>query len=99
MNRESLTTRSPMRCPECQHENSPIARFCESCGMRLACVCPSCGEETGPQARFCPACGATLAAERWPAGGEDTTVPPGERRQLTVLFCDLVGSTALSGRL
>jgi class 3 adenylate cyclase len=25
--------------------------------------------------------------------------PDGERRQLTVLFCDLVGSTELSGRL
>jgi len=26
-------------------------------------------------------------------------LPAGERRQLTVLFCDLVGSTELSGRL
>jgi class 3 adenylate cyclase len=26
-------------------------------------------------------------------------VPSAERRQLTVLFCDLVGSTALSARL
>src|SRR5262249_435638 len=27
------------------------------------------------------------------------TTPPAERRQLTVMFCDLVGSTALSTRL
>ena len=26
-------------------------------------------------------------------------MPPGERRQLTVLFCDLVGSTELSTQL
>jgi class 3 adenylate cyclase len=34
--------------------------------------------------------------------GEKTKDPgpvPGERRQLTVMFCDLVGSTALSGQL
>jgi class 3 adenylate cyclase len=30
---------------------------------------------------------------------EDTTSPGGERRQLTVMFCDLVGSTALSEKL
>jgi class 3 adenylate cyclase/tetratricopeptide (TPR) repeat protein len=44
----------------------------------------------GAGARFCGACGARLAAAA-PAAEEG-----GERRQLTVLFCDLVGSTALS---
>jgi class 3 adenylate cyclase len=29
----------------------------------------------------------------------ETTAPSAERRQLTVMFCDLVGSTALSARL
>jgi class 3 adenylate cyclase/predicted ATPase len=93
-----------MQCPGCQHENKPAARFCEGCGARLARACPSCGEEAGPQARFCPACGATLAepvspAERPASGGGDASVPAGERRQLTVLFCDLVGSTPLSQQL
>jgi len=31
--------------------------------------------------------------------GREAAAPPGERRQLTVVFCDLVGSTALSQRL
>jgi class 3 adenylate cyclase len=31
--------------------------------------------------------------------GEDAVSPGGERRQLTVMFCDLVGSTALSEKL
>jgi class 3 adenylate cyclase/tetratricopeptide (TPR) repeat protein len=39
-----------------------------------------------------------LAAEARPAAASATR-PEAERRQLTVLFCDLVGSTALSERL
>ena len=94
-----------MQCPACDHENEPAARFCEGCGARLARTCPSCGKEAGPRARFCPACGATLAepaAERAaarPQAAPDVAAPPGERRQLTVLFCDLVGSTPLAQQL
>jgi class 3 adenylate cyclase/predicted ATPase len=33
------------------------------------------------------------------APAHETTIPSAERRQLTVMFCDLVGSTALSARL
>ena len=95
-----------MQCSACQHDNKPAARFCEACGARLARTCPSCGEEAGAQARFCPACGATIdepaptaRGERRPQGAEDTAAPQGERRQLTVLFCDLVGSTPLSQQL
>jgi class 3 adenylate cyclase len=33
------------------------------------------------------------------AARDDAASPSGERRQLTVMFCDLVGSTALSERL
>jgi class 3 adenylate cyclase/predicted ATPase len=40
-------------------------------------------------ARFCSECGAVVAAPQ----------PVAELRQLTVMFCDLVGSTALSARL
>jgi class 3 adenylate cyclase/tetratricopeptide (TPR) repeat protein len=48
-------------------------------------VCTQCGQENPDIAKFCLACGAPLAA---PA-------PPAEERKLiTVLFCDIVGSTA-----
>ena len=50
--------------------------------------CRQCGRENSADARFCNQCGAKLA----PAAAA-------ERRQLTVMFCDLVGSTALSERL
>jgi class 3 adenylate cyclase/tetratricopeptide (TPR) repeat protein len=49
-------------------------------------ACPSCGQENPEIARFCLACGAALASEAAPAREE--------RKVVTVLFCDLVGSTA-----
>jgi class 3 adenylate cyclase/tetratricopeptide (TPR) repeat protein len=49
-------------------------------------VCPSCGQENPEIARFCLACGAVLASEATPAREE--------RKVVTVIFCDLVGSTA-----
>jgi class 3 adenylate cyclase len=55
-------------------------------------TCPSCGSDNPDIARFCGACGAVLRVQMAPEAG-------GERRQLTVLFCDLVASTALSERL
>ena len=93
-----------MQCSTCQHENKPSARFCESCGAPLARRCPSCGEELGPQARFCAGCGERLPgapaiAVSTPAPEPEAALPAGERRQLTVLFCDLVGSTPLSQQL
>ena len=54
--------------------------------------CPQCASPNPPKARFCGQCGFPLSA---PAA-----VPPAsERRQLTVVFCDLVGSTRLSEKL
>ena len=44
---------------------------------------------------FCGLCGARLAA----AAPLEAQAAAGERRQLTVLFCDLVGSTPLSQQL
>ncbi|MGH3109932.1 MAG: ATP-binding protein [Gaiellaceae bacterium] len=50
-------------------------------------TCSACGAALPAEARFCPACGAAVAAA--PAAGE-------ERKLATVLFADLVGSTALA---
>lgn len=51
--------------------------------------CPVCAEAVAPAHRFCWACGARLGAAD--AAGAV------EKRHLTVLFCDLVDSTALAG--
>ena len=51
--------------------------------------CPSCGRESRPGARFCDGCGTPFAVDR-----------SVERRKLaTLLFCDMVGSTALAERV
>jgi class 3 adenylate cyclase len=53
-------------------------------------TCGSCGAENREGARFCDSCGAALAA-----------APPAreQRKVVTVLFCDVAGSTALGERL
>jgi class 3 adenylate cyclase len=53
-------------------------------------VCASCGAENREGARFCDSCGAPLAE----------TAPAREvRKVVTVLFCDVSGSTALGERI
>ncbi|MEU1509768.1 adenylate/guanylate cyclase domain-containing protein [Kitasatospora sp. NPDC005748] len=52
--------------------------------------CPSCATELPADARFCARCGTPVTPP---------TPAAEERRVVTVLFCDLVGSTELSGQL
>lgn len=54
--------------------------------------CPRCPEPPPEGAAFCPRCGTACVAAA-------DSGPAEERRVVTVVFCDLVGSTALSGRL
>jgi class 3 adenylate cyclase/tetratricopeptide (TPR) repeat protein len=54
-------------------------------------VCASCGHENSEGAKFCEECGFSLAAA--PAGAQE------QRKTVTVLFCDLTGSTALGETL
>jgi hypothetical protein len=81
------------------------ARFCIECAAPLGRRCPGCGVENLPQAKFCAQCGGSLVvppkADDRPreVEGKADTRREGERRQLTVMFCDVVGSTALSERL
>jgi class 3 adenylate cyclase/tetratricopeptide (TPR) repeat protein len=49
-------------------------------------ICASCGHENSALAKFCEECGAALAAG--PSRRE-------QRKTVTVLFCDVTGSTAL----
>jgi class 3 adenylate cyclase/predicted ATPase len=102
-----------MRCASCGFENPEGAKFCEECGTPFMRICPSCGQQARPTAKFCPECGTALKTEGKLAPAKSrkrkgallarkATPPPSaeaERRQLTVMFCDLVGSTALSQQL
>jgi class 3 adenylate cyclase/tetratricopeptide (TPR) repeat protein len=81
-----------MICPNCSEDNAPSARFCQSCGVQMGESCIICGFENPAESSYCGGCGARLLE----AGmGEKE----GERRQLTVLFCDLAGSTELAQSL
>ncbi len=77
-----------IRCPRCGRENPLSAQFCMHCGNPLAQRCAVCGAGNPPDVHFCLRCGAPLRGEHAP-----------ERRVVSVLFADLVGSTALVQRL
>jgi class 3 adenylate cyclase len=82
-------------CPGCSQEVSPRAKFCPECGMRLTESTPS---PNSRQAEHQQAQGADPTASLGLASAQ-RSAPEAERRQLTVLFCDLVDSTALAGQL
>src|SRR5262250_1300104 len=56
-------------------------------------ICASCGTENPDQARFCLACGSPLAE------AAPVAPPSEERKVITAIFVDLVGSTARSEQL
>ena len=88
-------------CPQCGAENPPGFKFCGGCGSSLGA--------TEPEA---PVAEAVRGVE-YPAVALQSYTPPhlsdhvlqskialeGERKQVTVVFCDLVGSTSLAERL
>ncbi|WP_283810400.1 adenylate/guanylate cyclase domain-containing protein [Bradyrhizobium guangdongense] len=76
-----------MLCPACQTETLPDDRVCRSCGVSFALVCPNCQQPNLDAARFCGACGERLHQQ----------APVGERKVVTVLFADIVGSTEMIG--
>src|SRR6516165_10018394 len=91
-----------MRCPSCMTENAATRRFCAQCGTALPVPCPACGFENETVARFCGGCGrpiGEIASPRPARAPSSLRTDSAERRQLTVMFCDLVGSTPLSARL
>ena len=99
-----------MKCPRCQHENPPAQKFCGECGAGLTAACRACGASNPPEQRFCGECGASLDApptSRFASAQQYTPkhlaerilsskeALEGERKQITVLFADLKGSTEL----
>jgi class 3 adenylate cyclase/tetratricopeptide (TPR) repeat protein len=68
-----------MKCPRCQHDNRPGAKFCEECAAALVRLCGNCGAEVGPTAKFCSECAhPTAVAPAAPAarlGAPDSYTP------------------------
>ncbi len=93
-------------CTACAFENPVGMKFCGNCGVPLNLKCSNCAFENPPGFKFCGNCGISLTGspqEDTPTSPSPTRlptfIPEAERRQLTVMFCDLVGSTALSHQL
>jgi hypothetical protein len=91
-----------MRCSKCGSHNRDGANFCNACGITLGNKCAACGALNQPGAQFCDECGAVLTGGITTKSEGVAPVPvssAGERRHLTILFCDLVGSTEIAARL
>ena len=73
-------------CASCGADNPAGAKYCVACGAELLLSCPRCSTAIPAGARFCPTCGLEL--------GEGPAVD--ERKIATVVFVDLVESTALA---
>ena len=89
-----------MRCTGCQLENREGRKFCASCGAVLPAPCRECGYVNESGDRFCGGCGRLIADDA--ATSVDrirNASPEGDRRPVTVLFCDLSGYTNLSSQL
>ena len=96
-----------MHCTECGFESPEGARFCAGCGLELPLVCDQCQTPLISGAKFCHICGLARHSNHKTRTEANPEIQPElksaqtasavpERRQLTVMFCDLVGSTALS---
>ena len=82
-----------MTCQACGRVLEPGTRFCPACGTPTERSCASCGTALRAEARFCSACGSPTGVD---AALEAAAEPARERKTATMLFADLVGSTALS---
>src|SRR5215510_6940705 len=101
-----------MLCTSCGFDNPDGMKFCGECGHALQNLCAQCGFDNPSRFKFCGACGTSLTSQtltpsppqEQPApqmaiSGAEPRSPDAERRQLTVMFCDLVESTQLSSQL
>lgn len=92
-------------CGHCRHRNYTSARFCAQCGRSLTLSCGACQAHVQASDVHCHQCGSKLADAAGQSGEPAVPVDDAltgehlERRQVTVQFCDLCGSTDLSDRL
>ena len=96
-----------MQCEQCGFENPKGMRFCGQCATPLNHLCPNCGSNNPANFEFCGQCAHSLANKPSannvnsdkPDVQHDSNQDGAERRQLTVLFCDIVNSSALSANI
>jgi class 3 adenylate cyclase len=88
-----------LSCPSCSHPCDAESLFCDECGQNLAVV-PS----AAPPKDFTPDDKLAKIQRYLPQGLAEKILSQrdkieGERKQVTVMFCDLAGYTSLAERL
>ncbi len=78
-------------CASCGTENEGDARFCKACGHALAPSAPLTLTDTSPRSYTPAHLAEKILTSR--------SALEGERKLVTVLFCDIANSTALAERL
>jgi class 3 adenylate cyclase/tetratricopeptide (TPR) repeat protein/ribosomal protein L40E len=81
------------RCLRCGAENPPDAIFCGDCGAPLNAA------DLAAITEYQPGLGELAEGTSRATAGTQAQSNEGERRRLSVLFCDLVGSTAIAAAL
>ena len=79
-----------MQCPNCGQANRTGAKFCDECGIPLP---------VRPVGETASLSSAQSTPEPPQQNRPPAPDPHAGRRQLTVMFCDIVGSMALAGQL
>jgi class 3 adenylate cyclase/tetratricopeptide (TPR) repeat protein len=92
---------SPLRnrCPGCGVENLRRAKFCAACGAALSAGGKPAPAQSGKGNGVKTPKRAPRPKARPTSTRPQVAAPEAERRQLTVMFCDLVGSTPLAEQL
>src|SRR6266702_4130744 len=76
-------------CPNCGTVNVPLAKFCIECGTALARKVDITHTLPSPPT-VSPASPLSLPSSN---GNENRLMPPEERRVVTIMFADIIGST------
>jgi len=99
---EACGSKLELSCPSCGNQIRPGAAFCDNCGTALTEKKENRGTgESGNRGKAEKAKQKRKRVTPSDSGPRtsDSGLTSAERRQLTVMFCDLVGSTALSEQL
>jgi class 3 adenylate cyclase/tetratricopeptide (TPR) repeat protein len=87
-----------VNCSKCSHVNPPGSKFCEECGFQLGLPSAPAPQELSFDQKL-------IKIEKYlPKGLAEKILSQkekieGERKQVTVMFCDMEGFTALSEKL
>src|SRR5262245_668013 len=96
-----------MPCSVCGSENRKHAKFCAGCGTPLALECARCGSKIAWSNKYCDSCGAAAPTEHADATTATDLVADqpraverfANRRQMSLMSCDLVDSSILANSL